>query len=172
MAVVFLDGRHLGTLPHAVGRPIPHGGSRSIVSAMTTALKAHGGRITTGHRVESLRDLPRHRALLLDTAPAGPLNPAGDLLPDDYTRSLRRFRHGGGVCKVDLALSGPVPWTAPGRDLAGTLHVAGGERHGTLAPGRADPCSGLPVVGPCWSRTCTHAERPGGRLGGEAVSAR
>ncbi|REE98710.1 phytoene desaturase family protein [Thermomonospora umbrina] len=126
-------GLLLGTLAHAVGWPIPRGGSRSIVSAMTTALEAHGGRIVTGHRVESLRDLPRVRAVLLDTAPAGLLRLAGDLLPDGYARSLRRFRYGGGVCKVDFALSGPVPWSAPGCDLAGTLHVVGDEREATIA---------------------------------------
>ncbi|HEX2315550.1 MAG TPA: NAD(P)/FAD-dependent oxidoreductase [Thermomonospora sp.] len=126
-------GLLLGTLAHAVGWPLPRGGSRAIVQAMTTALEAHGGRIITGHRVESLRELPRCRAILLDTAPDGLLRIAGDLLPSGYARSLRRFRYGGAVCKVDFALSGPVPWTAAGCELAGTLHVVGSEREATLA---------------------------------------
>jgi len=46
-------------------------------------------------------------------------------LPAAYQRSLRRFRFGSGVCKVDFALSGPVPWAAPGCELAGTLHLGG-----------------------------------------------
>ena len=40
-------------------------------------------------------------------------------------RRLGRFRYGPGVCKVDWALSGPVPWEAPACRKAGTVHVGG-----------------------------------------------
>ena len=47
---------------------------------------------------------------------------AGDRLPAGYRRALRRFRYGPGVCKVDWALDGPVPWH--GRGLPGSGHGA------------------------------------------------
>ena len=50
---------------------------------------------------------------------------AGDALPARYAGSLRRFRYGPGVCKVDWALAGPVPWTAEACPLAGTVHLGG-----------------------------------------------
>ena len=66
--------------------------------------------------------------MLLDVSPRGLLEIGGDRLPASYRRRLQRFRYGGGVCKVDFALSGPVPWTAPGCELAG--HAAPGRHPG------------------------------------------
>jgi phytoene dehydrogenase-like protein len=118
-------GLLLATLAHAVGWPIPRGGSQSIVDAMAADLVRCGGKVHTGRRVDSLSELPSARAVLLDLTPAGLLRIAGDRLPTGYARWLRRFRYGGAACKVDFALSGPVPWAAPGCDRAGTLHLVG-----------------------------------------------
>jgi phytoene dehydrogenase-like protein len=115
----------LGALAHGVGWPIPRGGSQGIVDAMVTAVVAGGGRVRTGEPVTSLGQLPPARAVLLDVSPRGLLGIAGDRLPAPYARWLRRFRYGSGVCKVDFALSGPVPWAASGCDRAGTLHLGG-----------------------------------------------
>ncbi|MFI5777799.1 phytoene desaturase family protein [Nocardia sp. NPDC051570] len=115
----------LGTLAHVDGWPVPRGGSQAIVDALAADLVAHGGRIVTGHRVESLDEFHSARTVLLDTAPAELLRVAGDRLPGRYARRLERFRYGGAACKVDFALSGPVPWRAEGCDRAGTLHVVG-----------------------------------------------
>ncbi|MCX4909693.1 NAD(P)/FAD-dependent oxidoreductase [Streptomyces sp. NBC_00878] len=115
----------LAGLAHGVGWPLPRGGSQAITRALVKVLHEHGGRVVTGHRVTSLSELPRAKAVLLDIAPAELLRIAGDRLPARYARSLRRFRYGGGACKIDFALSGPVPWTAPGCDVAGTLHLVG-----------------------------------------------
>jgi phytoene dehydrogenase-like protein len=38
---------------------------------------------------------------------------------------MRRFAYGPGVCKVDWALSGPVPWRAEACREAATVHVGG-----------------------------------------------
>ena len=42
-----------------------------------------------------------------------------------YGRALARYRYGPGVCKVDWALRGPVPWSAEGCRQAVTVHVGG-----------------------------------------------
>ncbi|MGH3275349.1 MAG: phytoene desaturase family protein, partial [Streptosporangiaceae bacterium] len=46
-------------------------------------------------------------------------------LPAASRRALERFQYGPGSCKVDWALSGPVPWLAPACRDAGTVHVGG-----------------------------------------------
>ncbi|WP_067990529.1 phytoene desaturase family protein [Nocardia pseudobrasiliensis] len=115
----------LGTLAHVDGWVIPRGGSQAVVDALAADLLAHGGRIVTGHRVGSFDEFRDVRTILLDTAPAELLRIAGDRLPARYARRLERFRYGGAACKVDFALSGPVPWRAEGCDRAGTLHLIG-----------------------------------------------
>ena len=112
-------------LAHAAGWPVVAGGSARITDAMAAALVASGGRIETGRWVRSLAELPSARAILLDVSPRALAQLAGDTLPRWYRAALRRFRYGPGVCKVDFALSGPVPWTSEPCRLAGTLHLGG-----------------------------------------------
>jgi phytoene dehydrogenase-like protein len=38
---------------------------------------------------------------------------------------LERYRYGPGVCKLDWALGGPIPWTARECSRAGTVHLGG-----------------------------------------------
>jgi len=62
------------------------------------------------------------------TAPPTPgalLRLAGHALPPRYARALARFRAGPGTIKVDWALDGPIPWSAPEARQAGTVHVGG-----------------------------------------------
>ncbi|MGA3541762.1 phytoene desaturase family protein [Micromonosporaceae bacterium DT194] len=118
-------GMLLATLAHAVGWPIPEGGSATITDAMVARLRRLGGEVITGTRIDNLADLPAARTVLLDVAPAGLLTIAGDRLPAGYARRLRAFRYGGAACKVDFALAGPVPWTVPELARAGTLHLVG-----------------------------------------------
>jgi phytoene dehydrogenase-like protein len=121
-------GLLLGVLAHAGGWPLPRGGSQAIAQAMADDLLAHGGRIEVGHRVESLAELRAATgaaALICNTTPRALVSMAGDTLPEGYIRKLASFRYGAGVCKVDFALSGPVPWTAPELRRAPTLHLGG-----------------------------------------------
>jgi phytoene dehydrogenase-like protein len=52
-------------------------------------------------------------------------------LPARYARALRRYRLGPATLKLDWALDGPIPWTAPEAHEAGTVHV-GGSAHEVL----------------------------------------
>jgi phytoene dehydrogenase-like protein len=110
---------------HAVGWPIPRGGSQRLADALAAVLREAGGEITTGVEVRSLRELPPHRAALLDLTPRQVLAVAGDRLPARYRRALGRFRYGPGVFKVDWALAGPIPWANADCRRAGTVHVGG-----------------------------------------------
>jgi phytoene dehydrogenase-like protein len=112
-------------LAHATGWPVVEGGSARLIDAMTAELAERGGGIATGVWISSLEELPPAKAVLLDVTPRQLLRLAGDRLPAVYRRALQRFRYGPGVCKVDWALDGPVPWQNDACDQAGTVHVGG-----------------------------------------------
>src|SRR5260221_10821082 len=116
-------GLVLGALGHAVGWPLARGGSQKITEAMAAYLRSLGGEIVTSAPVTSLKELPSARAVLLDVTPRQLLRIAGDQLPPGYRRALERYRYGPGVCKVDFALDGPIPWTAAECARAGTVHL-------------------------------------------------
>ncbi len=118
-------GLVLGILGHALGWPLPRGGSQAIADAMRRYLQHLGGDIVAGWMVESLDELPPSRAVLLDVAPRQLLALAGDRLPARYARRLSRYRYGAGVFKIDYALDGPVPWQADECRHAGTVHLGG-----------------------------------------------
>ena len=118
-------GLVLGMAGHAVGWPVPRGGSQSITNALAAHLRELGGRIETERRVESLTDLPKSCAILFDTSVWNFARIAGARLPMRYCRRLERFRHAPGIFKIDYALSDPIPWKAAECRRAGTVHVAG-----------------------------------------------
>ena len=118
-------GLVLGALGHAYGWPIARGGSQRIADAMAAYLRALGGEIRTGERVDSLAQLPPARAILFDITPRQLLRIAGERLPPSYQRALGRYRYGPGVFKLDWALDGPIPWRAPECTQAATVHLGG-----------------------------------------------
>ena len=133
-------GLVLTILAHSVGWPVIEGGSQVLADAMAVILVELGGQVVTGHEVTSLAELPKARATLLDVGPAQLLRLAGDTLPASYQRSLRHFRYGPGVFKVDFALSGPVPWANPDVRRAGTVHLGG--TFDEIAASEADAAGG------------------------------
>jgi phytoene dehydrogenase-like protein len=126
-------GMLLALLAHAVGWPIPVGGSRSIVDALVRDIRRHGGELHAERPVTDLRDLPRATATILNLTPASIARLTGTSLPPSYLRRLRAFHYGPGACTVDLLLSGPVPWAAPDCRQAGTLHLIGGRAEAIAA---------------------------------------
>lgn len=122
-------GLMLATLGHAVGWPIPVGGSQAIVEALITDLRAHGGEVILGEEVTS----PPGGVVLYDTAPTALQRIYGDTLPARYSKALQRYRFGPGVAKVDFVLSGEIPWRDPRLALAPTLHLGGTRAQMALA---------------------------------------
>jgi phytoene dehydrogenase-like protein len=118
-------GLVLNLLGHAVGWPLARGGSQRIADAMRSHLAELGGEVVTSHPVESLDELARARAILLDVGPRQLLRIAGGRLPERYRRALSRYRYGPGACKVDWALDGPIPWRAENCARAATVHLGG-----------------------------------------------
>jgi phytoene dehydrogenase-like protein len=133
-------------LAHSLGWPVVEGGSARVVDALTEELESLDGRVVTGHWVKKLHELPPTRVTLLDVTPRQLLAMAEGRLPHRYRRGLERFRYGPGVCKVDWALDGPVPWLAEHCREAGTVHVGG--TFAEVAQSEADVSAGR------------HADRP------------
>jgi phytoene dehydrogenase-like protein len=115
----------LGLAGHAVGWPLPRGGSQKIADALASYLRALGGEITTDDRIDVWAQLGKANAYLFDTTPRTLERIAGDKLNTTYRRVLRGYKYGPGVFKVDYALAGPVPWRAEECRRAGTVHLGG-----------------------------------------------
>jgi phytoene dehydrogenase-like protein len=110
---------------HAYGWPVAKGGSVAIAEALAGVVGENGGRIETGHRVRSLAELPAADVVALDLAPRAVVELAGERLPARVARAYRRYKHGPGAFKLDLAVEGGVPWSYEPARRAGTVHVAG-----------------------------------------------
>lgn len=116
----------LGTAGHAVGWPVPKGGSQSITDALAGVLQSYGGRILTNAPVESLNELGSPDLTLCDVTPRQFLRMAErQLRGRPFQTLLERYRYGPGVFKVDFALREPVPWKAKECLRSATVHLGG-----------------------------------------------
>ncbi|BBZ38398.1 phytoene desaturase family protein [Mycobacterium conspicuum] len=148
-------GLMLATLGHAVGWPIPVGGSRVITDALIADLRAHGGELTTDAEVTS----PPTGVVAYDTAPTALLPIYGDALPPRYAKALRRYRFGPGVAKVDFVLSDDIPWSDPRLGQAPTLHLGG--TRAQMARAEADIAAGRHAQWPMVLAASPHVADPG-----------
>jgi phytoene dehydrogenase-like protein len=133
----------MSMLGQSYGFPVPVGGAGALTGALVTRLRERGGSVLCGRRVTEIvvRDRKalgvrtadgeawraRHAVLADVSAP----HLYGDLVAEEHLPSrlhddLKRFAWDFATFKVDWALDGPVPWTAPGAAGAGTVHVADG----------------------------------------------
>ena len=139
-------GVMLGIAAHAVGWPMPKGGSGALSQALANHFTAMGGTIQTGNCITRLDEVPTAGPILFEVAPARLVDIAGDQLPLNYRKKLQQFHHGPGVFKLDFALSDPIPWSDPSVARAGTVHL-GGTLEELVASERA-----------CWDGS--HSENP------------
>lgn len=170
---------------HHVGWPVARGGSQAVAGALASHLQELGGVVKTGVRVTSLDDLPPAQVTLFDTSPSALARIAGGRLPARVRRLYTKYRHGPAAFKVDLAVEGGIPWTAPACHEAGTLHLGGtleeiAHAEAQTVRGRmperpfvlvgqqylADPSRSRGEIHPIW----TYAHVPAG-YGGDATGA-
>ncbi|MFD3871847.1 phytoene desaturase family protein [Streptomyces sp. NPDC058623] len=133
----------MSMLGQSHGFPVPVGGAGALTTALVDRFRRGGGVLRCGERVASVvvrsgravgvrteggEDVPAGRAVLADTsAPALYRDLVGEEhLPARLLRDLERFQWDFATFKVDWALTGPVPWSAPGAAGAGTVHLADG----------------------------------------------
>jgi phytoene dehydrogenase-like protein len=130
---------YMNLLGHGVGWPSPEGGAGRLAAALVSYLEELGGTVRTGATVERLA-VERNRVVgvelfggerlcaplvIADVMPGALATLAGDALPARYARALRRYRLGPATLKIDWALDGAIPWSAPEAHEAGTVHVGG-----------------------------------------------
>lgn len=130
----------LSMLAQDVGFPAPRGGAGELTGALGRRLRAGGGRIDLGRpvaeilvrrgRAVGVRDragdpVLARRAVLADVAAPVLYRDLVDErhLPARFLSDLRTFAWDDATVKLDWALDGPVPWTAPGVRGAGTVHL-------------------------------------------------
>ena len=146
---------YLNLLGHGVGWPSPEGGAGRLAGALVAYLRELGGEVRTGARVVRVA-VERGRVVgaeldggerlgaplvIADVMPAALVVLAGGALPARYARALGRYRYGPATLKVDWALEGAIPWSAPEAREAGTVHVGGSapDLLRAIAPGRGLP---------------------------------
>ncbi|NNC91918.1 MAG: NAD(P)/FAD-dependent oxidoreductase, partial [Acidimicrobiia bacterium] len=112
-------------LTHTTGWQYPRGGAGALTGALASYLESLGGEIRLSHPVRTWNDLPAHRAAVFTTGPPALAGIAGDRLPGRLRRRFQAWPYGPGAFKVDFALDGPIPWSAPELSEAGTVHVGG-----------------------------------------------
>ncbi|MFD6994526.1 phytoene desaturase family protein [Streptomyces sp. NPDC059943] len=133
----------MSMLGQTYGFPVPTGGAGALTGALVRRLERRGGAVRCGERVSEVvvrggravgvrtaggESVAASRAVLADvSAPVlyGELVGAAHL-PARVLADLRRFQWDFATFKVDWALGGPVPWTAPEAATAGTVHLADG----------------------------------------------
>jgi phytoene dehydrogenase-like protein len=125
------------------GFPTPEGGAGQLTAALVARLRAHGGRLDCGVRVERViirrgvavgvrthdgREITAARAVLAGTvAPVLYRDLVGlEHLPSRLVSDLQAFQRDNSTVKVDWSLDAPIPWTAAEARRAGTVHVADG----------------------------------------------
>jgi phytoene dehydrogenase-like protein len=117
-------GLFLGALGHTHGWPVAKGGSSAIPEALGADIQAHGGAIETGREISSIEELDAD-AVIFDTMPDAVIRLARDRLDSATSRRMARWTGGSGVCKVDWALDGPIPWLDELSPRSATVHVGG-----------------------------------------------
>ncbi|MFG3054036.1 phytoene desaturase family protein [Kitasatospora sp. NPDC048239] len=130
----------MAMLGQQVGWPVPVGGAGALAGALVRRLESLGGRVycdapvvevvvrggrALGVRTADGQAYRARRAVLADVpAPALYGGLVGwEHLPPRMRADLRRFQWDFSTVKVDWALDGAIPWTAPAAIPAGTVHL-------------------------------------------------
>ncbi|MEV2253275.1 NAD(P)/FAD-dependent oxidoreductase [Streptomyces sp. NPDC050147] len=133
----------MSMLGQTYGFPVPVGGAGALTAALVRRLERFGGVVRCRERVSEVvvrggravgvrtaggESVPASRAVLADVSAPALFGELVDErhLPGRLLGDLRRFQWDFATFKIDWALNGPVPWTAPQAATAGTVHLADG----------------------------------------------
>jgi phytoene dehydrogenase-like protein len=115
----------LAAAGHTTGWPVPAGGSQAIPNALAQHLQSLHGSLHLDREIASVEDLPPADLTFFDTSVQSLERIAAPRLSSQFVASLRAFKNGPGIFKIDWALAEPIPWTAEECRHAGTVHVGG-----------------------------------------------
>lgn len=133
----------MAMLGQSYGFPVPVGGAGALTGALVRRLRSRGGDVRCGQRVTEVvvrqgravgvrtatgEGVPARRAVLADVSAPSLYTSLvrAEHLPPRILDDMRRFEWDFATFKVDWALDGPVPWSAPAAAGAGTVHLAEG----------------------------------------------
>lgn len=130
-------GLLFNSLGMTTGWPVVSGGTGQLVRALARVIKHYGGTIKTGAKVQDLSGFVTYDAVVTTQTPRQLLALQGLDLSRPRSRSLRRWKYGTAVYKVDYLVNGPVRWNDPRVAGAGTVHVGGTVSEMQLAESQA-----------------------------------
>ncbi len=130
-------------LAQTVGFPVPEGGASELTAALVRRLESLGGSVeclrrvdhvlvragrATGVRLEDGDTVRADRAVLADTSAPALYRRLLDheQVPDEILEDLDHLHLDNATVKVDWALDGPIPWSAPDAARAATIHLSDG----------------------------------------------
>jgi len=118
-------GLVLGIYAHKYGWPFPKGGTQSLTNALASFFISLGGEIETNTEVKTFEELPSAKAYLFDITPKQLIKITGHKFPNSYLASLKKYKYGPGVFKIDFATDDLIPWTAWECREAAVVHIGG-----------------------------------------------
>lgn len=107
------------------GIPIARGGSGNLIRAIVELIRAHGGRVVTGHTVEEIlverdraagvrlaggREISSRRGVVAGVTPQALVKLTGEQLPEDVRKMANAYRYGPGTLVIHLALAELPRW--------------------------------------------------------------
>ncbi|MFT4245853.1 MAG: NAD(P)/FAD-dependent oxidoreductase [Micrococcaceae bacterium] len=118
-------GMSLTGLSQSSGWPIIRGGSQQIINFLQKKLEFNNGKVICDVVITDKSQLADADIVFFDTSVRDFVNIFEYKLPSSSVNTLKKFKYGNAVAKLDLAMSGPIPWNDKELHKAGTVHVGG-----------------------------------------------
>ncbi|MGB7784715.1 MAG: NAD(P)/FAD-dependent oxidoreductase [Salinimicrobium sp.] len=115
-------GLVLTTSAHRYNWPFPKGGAGNFTKALLDLYDSLGGELHLDQQVNDIRDLPNALTYFFDLTPKQLLQIKGLNFTSLYRKRMGNYKYGGGVFKMDWALSEPIPFTSKKCRKAATVH--------------------------------------------------
>ncbi len=116
-------GMVLTTSAHRYNWPFPKGGAGNFTKALLDLYYSLGGELHLDQEIRDIRDLPNAFSYLFDLTPKQLLQIKGLNFTSLYRKRMGNYKYGGGVFKMDWALSEPIPFTSEKCRKAATVHL-------------------------------------------------
>lgn len=109
---------------HARGWPVAVGGSAAIAAALAAELRALGGHIETGVRIDRVAPAAAD-VTLLTVSPRAAVRMLGGRIAPRIARPLTAYRYGPAVFTAHFAVRAGIPWRFADARRAGVVHLGG-----------------------------------------------
>ena len=119
-------GLMLISAAHAVGWPIPKGGTGRVTEALIDLITTLGATVHRGHPITNLHELDCFDAVIWATHPSVVTRSQDIDFSPRISRGLNNWGVSGvSVTKIDFVVEGLVPWENPEHTMAPIVHLGG-----------------------------------------------